>query len=158
MFFSVRKYLICEPYVIFFVAAGFGCKWLNVPFSNGDFKSVTVKARRRAAGADSKDERRTAAPAVQPKAATPEEELAHMGVYSCLNEGCVRVFQRSSNLERHLSFEKCAKSLERQSLLDLATTQYAALLLWVWEPFRRFRLESPYQKVRLSEFTKTVGH
>ena len=34
-----------------------------------------------------------------------------------------------SSLERHLSFEKCSKSLERQPLLDLAKTQYAAYLM-----------------------------
>ena len=48
--------------------------------------------------------------------------------FSCPQEGCVRVFQRFSSLERHLSFERCSKSLERQSLLDLAKTQYASLL------------------------------
>ena len=34
-----------------------------------------------------------------------------------------------SSLERHLSFEKCSKSLERKPLLDLAKTQYAAYLM-----------------------------
>ena len=49
--------------------------------------------------------------------------------FSCPQEGCVCVFQRLSSLERHLSFEKCSKSLERQSLLDLAKTQYATYLM-----------------------------
>ena len=40
----------------------------------------------------------------------------------------MRVFQRFSSVEVHLSFEKCSKSLERKSLLDLAKTQYASLL------------------------------
>ena len=40
----------------------------------------------------------------------------------------VRVFQRFSSLERHLSFERCSKTLERQSLLDLAKTQCASRL------------------------------
>lgn len=51
-----------------------------------------------------------------------------MEAFSCPNEGCVRVFQRFSSLERHLSFERCSKSLERQTLLDIAKTQYAFLL------------------------------
>ena len=38
------------------------------------------------------------------------------------------MFQRLSNLERHLSFEKCSKSLERLSLMDLSKTEYASLL------------------------------
>ena len=40
----------------------------------------------------------------------------------------MRVFQRFSSLELHLSIGKCFKSLERQSLLDLAKTQHAPLL------------------------------
>lgn len=51
-----------------------------------------------------------------------------MEAFPCPNEGCVRVFQRFSPLERHLSFERCSKSLERQTLLDIAKTQYAFLL------------------------------
>ena len=49
-------------------------------------------------------------------------------VFPCPQEGCVRLFQRLSNLERHLSFEKCSKSLERLSLMDLSKTEYASLL------------------------------
>ena len=41
-------------------------------------------------------------------------------VYSCPQDGCVRVFQRFSALERHLSLEKCTQSLERHSVMDLA--------------------------------------
>jgi len=51
-----------------------------------------------------------------------------MEAFSCPKEGYVRVFHRFSSLERHLSFERCSKSLERQSLLDLAKTQYASRL------------------------------
>lgn len=55
-------------------------------------------------------------------------QATSMEAFSCPKEGCVRVFQRFSSLERHLSFERCTKSVERQSLLDLAKTQYASLL------------------------------
>lgn len=55
-------------------------------------------------------------------------QVTSMEAFSCPKEGCVRVFQRFSSLERHLSFERCSKSLERQSLLDLAKTQYASRL------------------------------
>lgn len=51
-----------------------------------------------------------------------------MEAFSCPNEGCVRVVQRFSSLELHLSFERCSKSLERQTLLDIAKTQYTFLL------------------------------
>ena len=39
------------------------------------------------------------------------------GLYSCPQDGCVRVFQRLSALERHLSLEKCTQSLERHSIV-----------------------------------------
>ena len=57
-----------------------------------------------------------------------EEAAAERGAFPCPQDGCTRVFQRISSLERHLSFEKCTTSLERFSLLDLAKTEYASLL------------------------------
>ena len=41
-------------------------------------------------------------------------------VFTCPQDGCVKVFQRLSSLEKHLSLEKCTESLEKRSLLDLA--------------------------------------
>ena len=84
-----------------------GYNWLNVPFSAGGFRSPTSKTTHR------KD---------SSKACTSTD------VFSCPREGCVRVFQRLSSLERHLSLEKCTRALERQSLFDLAKTQYATHL------------------------------
>lgn len=59
---------------------------------------------------------------------TASEAKPAMEAFSCPKEGCVRVFQRFLSLERYLSFERCSKSLERQSLLDLTKTQYASLV------------------------------
>ena len=89
-------------------------KWWVGSFSNGDFKELAKPQSKGKA-----DERPTeeAMPRVQ------EED-----VFPCPQEGCVRLFQRLSNLERHLSFEKCSKSLERLSLMDLSKTEYASLL------------------------------
>ena len=56
------------------------------------------------------------------------EEASEGGAYPCPQDVCIRVFQRISSLERHLSFEKCTTSLERLSLLDLAKTEYASIL------------------------------
>ena len=53
----------------------------------------------------------------------PSEDIDYSGAYPCPQEGCIRVFQELSNLERHLSVEKCSRSLKRLSLLDLAKTQ-----------------------------------
>ena len=88
-----------------------GYKWLNVPFSAGGFRSPTSKTTHR------KD---------SSKASTSTD------VFSCPREGCVQVFQRLSSLERHLSLEKCTRALERQSLFDLAKTQYATLARRSW--------------------------
>ena len=49
-------------------------------------------------------------------------------LFSCPQEGCVRVFQRFSGPERHLSLEACALCPEKYSLLDLAKQEYASRL------------------------------
>ena len=49
-------------------------------------------------------------------------------LFSCPQEGCVRVFQRFSGLERHLFLEACALCPEKYSLLDLAKQEYASRL------------------------------
>ena len=67
-------------------------------------------------------------------AAVTEEEHSYSteseeaGVFSCPQEGCVRVFQRHSSLEKHLSLETCTKTLERHTLLDMAKVRYASIL------------------------------
>lgn len=93
--------------------------WLSVPFSDGDFKSVTVRqpSSIRARIRDG-----------QVVHVKPEEPIYNKAVYSCPQEGCVRVFQRSSALERHLSLEACELSPEKYSMLDLAKQQYASRL------------------------------
>lgn len=91
-------------------------KSLEVPFSEGDFKPVRRKQQRSTAAVQQKSTSQTA------------EEHFNAGVFSCPNDGCTRVFTRLYNLERHLSFENCTKSLERQPLLDIAKSEYALLL------------------------------
>ena len=55
-------------------------------------------------------------------------ESEESGVFSCPQEGCVRVFHRHSSLEKHLSVETCTKALEKHTLLDLAKLKYASIL------------------------------
>lgn len=55
-------------------------------------------------------------------------ESEESGVLSCPQEGFVRVFQRHSSLEKHLSVETCTKTLEKHTLLDLAKLNYASIL------------------------------
>ena len=96
--------------------------WLSAPFSDGGFKSVTGRHPREAS-ASSTSTTNTVDPAADADA--PKFNAA---IYSCPQEGCIRVFQRSSALERHLSLEACELSPERYSMLDLAKQQYASRL------------------------------
>ncbi|KAK3729002.1 hypothetical protein QZH41_002240 [Actinostola sp. cb2023] len=96
-----------------------GYKWLNgVTFSPGDFKSQYAKSLPVT----------TTPPEDQIPATHVPSSSPSSGVFPCPNEGCIRVFQRFSNLERHLSFDQCSKSIERHCLLDLAKIEYASLL------------------------------
>jgi len=76
---------------------------------------LSKKTTERATTSEKKDEDR------------PSEDIDYSGAYPCPQEGCIRVLQKLSNLKRHLSVEKCSRSLERLSLLDLAKTEYAAV-------------------------------
>ena len=57
-----------------------------------------------------------------------EESNKVAGVYSCLQDGCVRIFQRVSALKKHLSFEKRTPSPERHTVIDLAKMGYKSTL------------------------------
>ena len=58
----------------------------------------------------------------------PEESNKVAGVYSCPQDGCVRIFQRVSALEKHLSLEKCSRSPERHTVIDLVKMGYKSAL------------------------------
>ena len=92
--------------------------WLAILFSAGDFKEVTQKAVKVHSTADAATE--------QELSYTTESEESD--VFVCPQEGCVRVFQRHSSLEKHLSVETCTKTLEKHTLLDLAKLKYASIL------------------------------
>ncbi|KAL9977416.1 hypothetical protein ACROYT_G014816 [Oculina patagonica] len=49
-------------------------------------------------------------------------------LFSCPNEGCVKVYQRYSSLEKHMSFGKCKMLPEKGTLLDKAKKSYHILL------------------------------
>ena len=87
--------------------------WLTVNFSDGDFKSLGKPTQLNVTKPEECPVEETA-PAI--KAVT----------FSCPQEGCTRVFQRHVALGKHLSFEKCTKSVERANLLEYAKVEYAA--------------------------------
>jgi len=92
-----------------FVEPGYSHQ-LQETFSPGDFKPLTSKATRTP----------TQTASAEVLLNSSEESGQAAGVYTCPQDGCVRVFQRVSALQKHLSFEKCTQSLERHTFLDLA--------------------------------------
>ena len=85
-------------------------------FSPGGFKSLGTKRPEKE----------------KPTVGQPEQ--IHAGaeeatpIFACPQDGCVKVFQRLSSLEKHLSLERCTRSLEKRTLLDLAKLGYKSRL------------------------------
>ena len=92
-----------------------GISWLSSEFSSGDFKPLSPKLTQ------SRKKQETEVEQVHDPTDNTNESSS---VFTCPQDGCVRVFQRLSSLEKHLSLEKCPKSLEKRSLLDLAKLGY----------------------------------
>ena len=94
-------------------------RWMGSTFSAGGFKSLSKKQPTQT-GSETTE---------KPKVSKTQEEIAgdETAAFACPQDGCVRVFQRHSSLEKHLSSEKC-KSLEKRSLLDLAKITYKSAL------------------------------
>ncbi|XP_078349668.1 uncharacterized protein LOC144634549 [Oculina patagonica] len=84
-------------------------------FSSGDFVSVSqeksIKVR------ENDDE--------QPAVETDKSSCELLG---CPNEGCIKMYQRHSSLEKHLLFGQCKMVAEKETLYDMAIKKYHALL------------------------------
>ncbi|XP_078368927.1 uncharacterized protein LOC144652746 [Oculina patagonica] len=91
--------------------------WLTSEFSPGGFKSLATKRFEKEKPAE-----------VVSENTHPGAEEATTSVFSCPQDGCVKVFQRLSSLEKHLSLEQCTRSLEKRTLLDLAKLGYKSRL------------------------------
>ena len=85
-------------------------------FSPGGFKSLGTKRPEKEKPAEGLPEQ------------THEAAEGATSIFACPNDGCVKVFQRLSSLEKHLSLERCTRSLEKQTLLDLAKLGYKSRL------------------------------
>ena len=81
-------------------------------FSPGDFKSLGSKTT-----TSEEENPAVESPSVEADMEKNEPQLqsAAATAFTCPEEGCVRVIQRLSALDKHLSLEKCTKSLERYS-------------------------------------------
>ena len=65
----------------------------------------------------------------------------HLNLFSFLEDGCVKTFQRYSSLQRHLSFGKHEFNLEHETLLDKAILSYATKLGHASDALERAPLE-----------------
>ena len=91
-------------------------RWFDEPFSEGTgFRRVGGQPARQPDRAVKRDD------------ALPEQDYSSH-LFSCPVDGCVRVFQRVSGLERHLSLEACSHAVERKTLLDISKEEYAKRL------------------------------
>ena len=88
-------------------------------FSPGDFKPLGKKSTKPTSPEASTEEMQNV---------NPEESNKVAEVYSCSQDGCMRIFQRVSALEKHLSLEKCSRSPERHTVIDLAKMGYKSAL------------------------------
>ena len=88
-------------------------------FSPGDFKPLGNKSTKPTTPEASTEEMQNV---------NSEETNKVAGVYSCPQDGCVRIFQRVSALEKHLSLEKCTPSPERHTVIDLAKMGHKSAL------------------------------
>lgn len=85
-------------------------------FSPGGFKSLGTKRLEKEKPAE-----------VLPEQTHVAAEEA-TSIFACPQDGCVKVFQRLSSLEKHLSLERCTRSLGKRTLLDLAKLGYKSRL------------------------------
>ena len=90
-------------------------------FSPGDFKPLGSKSTKPKTPDASREEMQSV---------NPEESNKVAGVYSCPQDGCVRIFQRVSALEKHLSLEKCPRSPERHTVIDPANLPWRRALAY----------------------------
>ena len=60
--------------------------------------------------------------------ASDDTESCHAKLFTCLEDGCVRTFQRFSSMQRHLDYGKHQYILEHETLLDKAMLSYATKL------------------------------
>lgn len=84
-------------------------------FSSGDFVSVSQERSKQ----------------VREEGEQPatEQDESSCELLACPNEGCVKMYQRHSSLEKHLLFGQCKMMPEKHTLFDLAKKKYHAILV-----------------------------
>ena len=121
-------------------------RWLESTFSPGKFKSLGHKDKKHVDDDES--------PKTEESSSDIQESQTKHGVYTCPESGCTRVFQRHSALTKHLSSEKCIRSLEKHTLMDLAKLGYQQVLeegVGVVPTLRTSSVASKQSRERLAE-------
>ena len=90
-------------------------------FSSGDFTDVNQKKQ--------EDRNKRLEQDSHPEVEATALQDHSQSLFSCPNEGCIKVYQRHSDVEKHLTFGKCQLHLEKETLLDKAKTLYQEKLL-----------------------------
>ncbi|KAK3726523.1 hypothetical protein QZH41_004644 [Actinostola sp. cb2023] len=92
-------------------------------FSEGTFMEVSQRRS---------SKQRQRAPPQPPTDSDSDSDASESGLdrlFQCPNEGCIKVYQRHSGLENHLSYGKCELQEERHTLLDKAKSLYHQKLM-----------------------------
>ena len=91
-------------------------RWLESTFSLGKFKSLSHEEKKHVHDDEP--------PKTKKSSSDIQESQTNHGLYSCPENGCTRVFQRHSAITKHLSSEKCIRSLEKQGQNNFNSLMY----------------------------------
>jgi hypothetical protein len=97
-------------------------EWLSNTFSGDEFKKVEIKKE--------KSKVTKAVDKYQSWPTTPDDGVSDSpAIFTCPNEGCVKVYQSYGKLSWHTEYGKCEYKAEKESLLDKAKVLYTKSLL-----------------------------
>lgn len=91
----------------------------NASLPKATFVEVSVRKRK----ATSKTK-----PATDSESSSSEDDEQPTKLFSCTVDGCIKLYQRFSSLQRHLDVGKHKYTLERETFLDKAVLSYASKL------------------------------
>ena len=102
----------------------------NATFSNGDFRPIKTRKKKHEV------QQETLAEVDSEEEEEETEGTASGRLFSCPNEGCVRVYTRYGSMVNHVTYGKCDFREERESVMDTAKVLYSKKL-WVSDGRKR---------------------
>ena len=97
---------------------------MNATFSNGDFRPIKTRKKKQEV------QKETLAEVDSEEEEEETEGTASERLFSCPNEGCVRVYSRDGSMVIHVTYGKCDFREEVESVMDTAKVLYSKKL-WV---------------------------